>query len=61
METEWFEVWICSSSAHEQFKVHFAGREKKRIKAPTFIFTDCSRHFQVITGLICNNATQQLL
>ena len=49
---EWLEVWTCSSSDHEQFKVHFAGSEKRGGKAPTFIFTDCAKHFQVITALI---------
>ena len=28
------------------------GSEQEGIKTPTFKFTDCSRHFQVITGLI---------
>ena len=30
----------------------FFWEQEEMIKAPTFIFTDCSRHFQVITGLI---------
>ena len=42
----------CSSSAHEKFKVHFVGSKKREEKRPTFIFTNCSRHFQVITSLV---------
>ena len=30
----------------------FCWEREEGIKEPTFIFTDCSRHFQVITGLI---------
>ena len=30
----------------------FCWEREEGIKAPTFIFTDCSRHFQVIIGLI---------